>query len=83
MLVLTRKETESVVLIHNGEFIGEMQVVRVGSGPSGQNKIKIGLEMSKDVVIWRKEIWEKMQGQEAEAKAISAEPVAESIEDCE
>ena len=61
MLCLTRKESESIVLIHNGKVLGEIQIIWVGPGQAGQGKIKVGLNMDKDVLIWRKEVWEKMQ----------------------
>lgn len=65
MLVLTRKQSESIVLIQNGRHIGEIQVNWIGSGQNGQGKIKVGLDMPEDIIILRKEIWEEMKNKAA------------------
>jgi len=69
MLCLTRKESESIVLIHDGKVLGEIQIIWVGPGQTGQGKIKIGLDMDKDVIIWRKEVWENMKNRFAAREA--------------
>jgi carbon storage regulator len=58
MLVLTRKENESI-------FIGkniEIKIIKTESG-----KVKIGIEAPKDVEINRKEVYEKIQNENKEA----------------
>ncbi len=58
MLVLTRKENESIVIGNNIEI----KIIKTENG-----KVKIGIEAPKNVEINRKEVYEKIQNENKEA----------------
>jgi len=58
MLVLTRKDDESIII---GKNI-EIKIIKTENG-----KVKIGIEAPKDIEINRKEIFEQIENQNKEA----------------
>ena len=75
MLILSRKKDETVVLVKDGQVIAEVTVIR-------GEAIRLGLEASESIRIFRKEIWERMQGELDEAAADSFENYFAFV-DCE
>jgi len=57
MLVLSRKNRESVVVGGGGSFLGllKVTVLEVAGG-----KVKLGFEVDADVPVHRLEVWERM-----------------------
>jgi carbon storage regulator CsrA len=57
MLVLSRKNRESVVVGGGGGFqrLLKVTVLEVASG-----KVKLGFEVDADVPVYRQELWERM-----------------------
>jgi carbon storage regulator CsrA len=57
MLVLSRKNRESVVVGGGGGFLGllKVTVLEVAGG-----KVKLGFEVNADVPVHRLEVWERM-----------------------
>ena len=60
MLVLTRKNRESVVVGGSDRFhrILKVTVLEIQSG-----KVKLGFDLDADVPIHRLEVWERMHGE--------------------
>ena len=58
MLVLTRKENESIMIGNNIEI----KIIKTENG-----KVKIGIEAPKNVEINRKEVYDKIQNENKEA----------------
>lgn len=56
MLVLSRKESESLII--NGDI--KVTVVRI-TKVRGVPRVKIGIEAPKDVTVHRQEIWELIE----------------------
>ena len=58
MLVLTRKNQESVVVGGSGGFESLLivTVLEIGNG-----KVRLGFEADKSVVVHRREVWEKVR----------------------
>ena len=63
MLVLSRKEEESIMV---GDDV-EIKVVGING-----NRVKLGIDAPKNLAIHRKEIWVKIQGDQASAPIESA-----------
>ena len=57
MLVLSRKKDETIIVIIPGREDIKLTVVRIDN----LNKVRIGVEADKDVVILRSELDEKIQ----------------------
>lgn len=57
MLVLSRKNQESVVVVgpHNNECLLKITVIEIQGG-----RVKLGFEAADDVPIQRSELWEQM-----------------------
>ncbi|MCK4870163.1 MAG: carbon storage regulator [Gammaproteobacteria bacterium] len=72
MLVLTRKQNESIVIGENGEIVVTLLQGCVGN-------IRIGIEAPKDVAVDRKEIFERKQ---AERNRPLSEQTSTTHEDC-
>ena len=70
MLVLSRKNRESVVVGGGGSFQGllKVTVLEVAGG-----KVKLGFEVDDDVPVHRLEIWERMRAR-GELDTQEAEP---------
>ncbi|UMZ74992.1 carbon storage regulator CsrA [Natranaerofaba carboxydovora] len=62
MLVLSRKEKESIII---GDDI-EITLVKLEG-----DRVKVGIKAPKDVEIHRKEVYEKIQGQNIQATKLS------------
>lgn len=60
MLILTRKKDESLII--DGKI--EIKIITADDG-----KVKIGIEAPRDVEIHRKEIFDKIQEENIQAKA--------------
>ena len=61
MLVLARKENEEIVI---GNQVVIVTVVAIEGG-----KVKLGFTAPPEIPIYRKEIWDKMQGPEGSAQS--------------
>ncbi len=66
MLVLTRKQNQSIII--NDEI--ELIVIEIGA-----DSIKLGVKAPKDIIIHRKEIYEKIK---KEMESASKSPLPES-----
>jgi carbon storage regulator len=60
MLVLTRKENESIMIGHNIE----VKVLDVK-----EHQVKIGIDAPKDVAVHRREVYDAIQSENTEAAA--------------
>ncbi|MCI0380148.1 MAG: carbon storage regulator [Gemmataceae bacterium] len=58
MLVLTRKNLESVVV---GGAVGFERMLKVTVLEVSRGKVRLGFEIAADVPIHRMEVWEKIQ----------------------
>ncbi|BEP30206.1 carbon storage regulator CsrA [Helicovermis profundi] len=60
MLILTRKKEESLII--NGNI--EVKIIQIGDG-----RIKLGIEAPKEVEVFRKEIFIKIEEENKKAQA--------------
>lgn len=58
MLVLTRKNEESIVV---GGSKGFEHVMRITVLEIGSGRVKLGFEVDREVPVHREEVWEKMR----------------------
>jgi carbon storage regulator len=58
MLVLSRKNRESVVVGGGGSFLGLLKVTVIGIAAG---KVKLGFEVAGDIPVHRLEIWERIR----------------------
>jgi carbon storage regulator len=58
MLVLTRKNRESVVV---GGSVGFGHILKVTVLEIGHGKVRLGFEADKDVPVHRSEVWERIR----------------------
>ena len=78
MLVLTRRNRESVVVGGGGGFLGllKVTVLEVSHG-----KVKLGFEAAADIPVRRLELWERMSAQdELERRDVEARAAQERNE---
>jgi carbon storage regulator CsrA len=76
VLVLSRKNHESVVVGGGGSFPGllKVTVLEVTSG-----KVKLGFEVAPDVPVHRLELWERMKAR-GELGCLAANPLPTEVE---
>lgn len=55
MLVLSRGEDQSIIILHKGEVI-KVMITSVAS----RNKVRLGITAPEDADIWREEIYYKI-----------------------
>jgi len=58
MLVLSRKNDESVVVGADGSLGGTVKVTVLGIG---NGRVRLGFEARKDVPVYREEVWERIR----------------------
>ena len=65
MLVLSRKQQESVVVGKTGEVKGLLKVTVL---EIKQGRVRLGFEVAADVFVHRWEIWERIQSENLSGK---------------